>query len=575
MWNHFMIKIEWVEEVLGLILSGGVFKWDELFREMSIYSIDRTYAYMSFKSLKLAFFDFNLINSIEDERIELIFQDLGNFKHHLKQLLFKQSPGLIELVNNVVRKGESLDFEKWNSIKGNHQSGKSAKKRYIQQLEMLQYLGFGVIMDKYRFVFFKNLEKDKIEFKELMKIILRYNDPRVLGNKYSQHPEGDKIALTLGKDFLTLIPENADFNHIDSDSIFSADGRLDVVELDVQLRKFNANVYRETGFKDSIEFDNMVVTIKHLFDIIFHGRSAISKDQLDDKGAELLMNALAINKIRISQHKKKELAASFRAVSRLNYNSLFYNRYLHRPSRIFSIEEKGLGKDPMSIDINLRLLKSSVSLKAIFASVKTIYSVTQQLSGRKEVDKSNQRTGLMHEHLSSFLPADTIERHKQFDRLANLYFLKENNRSALMQFNETSAVYTDGRLREVVPLVRYLNNERLRRNKTIVELENIRKYLIDLYNKNLIELGIQYRAEQNQLGRLNLIQLLNMIDDQKIQLEKLRRFKYNKELIEHLQSLLEETQSESASESSTTTTKDNRLRFAIEKLVGQFDSYSK
>lgn len=66
MWNHFLIKIEWLEELLGYIKGRNIHYWSELFREMSIYSINRHFAWKSFLSLKEAFHDFNLAEKRDD-----------------------------------------------------------------------------------------------------------------------------------------------------------------------------------------------------------------------------------------------------------------------------------------------------------------------------------------------------------------------------------------------------------------------------------------------------------------------------------------------------------------------------
>lgn len=574
MWNHFMIKIEWLEELLQFVNEERIGTWKELFREMSLYSIDRNYAYMSFKSIRQAFIDFELLHPGEEDRIELIHKNKIDFKGYLENLVIRRSPELFDTTQSVIRDRGILDYEHWRSCTKNRNTPVTSKREFIQQLEFLQYLGLGVILDRYRFLFFQNINKTNTEPKELMKVILRYKDPRVLGYINSRHPEGDKLAVSLGKDFLTLISSGSELNYIDADAIFTSTGDLDVLELDAQLKQFNSTVYKENGFRDATDFDDMVCTMKYCFDLVFHGRSTISNDQLEIKRIDFLEKVLNKFNIKISHYKKKEFKSTYTAVSKLYFNSVFYNRFLLRPASIFSIKESFLNKDPGSLDVNLRLLKGNISLKAIFSSINTFYKLSSQLSERKQVENSKLLVKQIVGRTSSLLPEDLVERKTQLDRLEKIYFLRKNIKSGLMKFKKNFTQNNDFLLVKLSPFINFLNNERMNQNKVVKELENIRNFLFDVYSKNLLESGYQTKIERDHLNKFNLAQILNMIDDQKNRLERSRKMANNRELIELLRSLLEDTKNDLAPQTETFESQGNRLRFAIEKLVGQFKSFT-
>lgn len=567
MWNHFLIKIEWLEELLGYIKGRNIHYWSELFREMSIYSINRHFAWKSFLSLKEAFHDFNLAEKRDDNKLILTFNE--NLSGHLETLILKNNPEVFDIFYESWHRHNYTDFQIWKKLGGVNYPEAKRGRIYTQQIELLKYLSLGIITEKSKFLPFEKmlmLDNDPVG---LMKVILNFEDPRIIGYKYSRHPERDYLVYSQGKNFLPLADQYSSEISFNSMSILSATGGIDSKRLKRELINFSLKIYDLSGFRNAGEFDNFIFTLKYLLGSLFFGNASFSKQSLNTYSLDLFEGVLNKYSIKLKARGRQDFSILYKSISSLFLNSVYLNRYIHRPASLFTMSDNLVNYVNLRSDKELRMLNNRTSASSLYASIHSLVRLNNQLDNktRKQEIKTDFIKRL--ENDSKFLTGDLIERRDLLNKLKEYYYISAESIDRLIHYKPIMLSDITLRSDELLNLIELIYIERVTRSKTVKLIKMIKEFLKYKYYENLRILKNHSSVMDKHLDNLNLRQFLNILDDQKVHLDKDLRFKYNSDIFEYLDFLLYNT---SGDKETLQVSTDSELRFALKRFLIEYKS---
>jgi len=495
-WAWPLISYDWLPEILKSFKELLEPTWEGLNRQLSLHAANHAFSNQIFYQLK-----------------ELLTQTMLVESHgrYIKPTIRTTEAEVRNHLDKVVKKNYSYStYYDWISARKEELLFKKIKKRppkmlpeisnysiFKQWCGLYQYLGYGYLIDNYRFIPNAAIADHLVKNISFVEITMKaVGDPRHLTGRNCLHIESDFLSWSRGEDNLAITSDSDIIPSIPLKTIIK-ERECQITQkdswrkaLDAGRKKWDLMINQLLMEKLPFHLSDLIYTWKTTLDYFLFGKHVLTNNVIDNNLIFEIQHKWETTKhFSISTSFWKTLPKLYKDITRLYWGISYYRNSLKRPISQFKFDETIFDIDVDSLkDIHIRCFRSKRTIQAIIRHFSTLYKSLKRLYDRDIHLHYRNKCNDISFDLNDYLPHNPIDKSDILKQLDSFITLDLESKKILMNSKKSSINY-DCPKSELLQICFWINQyDYLSRRKEIPIINHIKKQCKKIKNEHLKEI---------------------------------------------------------------------------------------